>query len=56
MRAIVAAILQILGLVAIVAGCWVLAPAAGVVVAGVEAVVVGIAVDPPTRATRRGDA
>lgn len=50
-----AAFLQILGLIAVAAGFWLLAPWAGIVAVGVEAVACGVALDPP-KPPKRGDA
>jgi len=49
MRAYIAAFLQLIGLIAVAAGFWWLAPWAGVVVTGTEIVACGVALDPPKR-------
>ncbi|QBP29667.1 hypothetical protein SEA_TYPHA_10 [Mycobacterium phage Typha] len=52
-RGIASAAIQLAGVVAIMAGCWVLAPWLGLVVGGLLLVVVGLAIDPPARKAKQ---
>lgn len=49
MRALVSSLLELAGMAAVSAGAYMLAPWAGMVVAGVSLALVGYALDPPPR-------
>lgn len=52
MKLIFSAFLEIVGIVVLSVGLWMLAPWLGVAVAGVGLILVGMAMDPPRRAKR----
>jgi len=49
MRPLISAGFELAGVAALVAGFWVLAPWLGLVIGGLALVLVGLAIDPPSR-------
>ena len=49
MRQFVSGALEVLGLIVLVIGLWLLAPWVGLIAAGVALLLCGLAVDPPNR-------
>lgn len=54
LMAVLSAMVELVGIAAIVGGFWLLAPWLGLIVGGIALVVVGLALDPPKAAASTG--
>lgn len=56
LRAVLSAITELLGVAAIFAGFWWIAPWLGLIVGGIAMIIIGVAIDPPPKRPTREQA